>query len=465
MKEFLSQNQYRILTILLLLGNFYLLPVTADEAYYFSWGKHISWGYFDHPPLIGWITSLTNSSTLRIPFLFATMLFVIITKEQLLGKLLFVPGVHLLLGGALPDTLMVLSGFLVIYSFKKWLSDSTVINAVILGITVAVLGYSKFHGILLVLSLAIGFWSKRGERSLYLAIVVAAIALTPYLVWQSENNWITFNYHFKERFRNTSIQSVIEFFGITLLLWWPILIHFKKMRLWAKSMVILSLVLFGLGAYKGSVEIHWSLIWIWIIPEIPLRNSSIVRQVTYVLVLIHCLFWIPNVRRYFNLELHFRPEIYSLDTNMNTVFLDSYQDAALFEYETSKKSYSLAHPGIRLSQYNLTSYPFNGKQVVVYNRMGMGKELSDSPFHFVQDTLYDLSKITYSWNSGRLEIDYNEIPLGYNWVLYSYENGQQLNRKVICKGQTEPIFNRDTHLSQFLTLEKNWLPSGLWISL
>ncbi|MEC8458094.1 MAG: hypothetical protein VXY91_01625 [Bacteroidota bacterium] len=465
MKELLSQNQYRLLAILLLLGNFYLLPIIADEAYYFSWGKHISWGYFDHPPLIGWITSLTNSSTLRIPFLFATMLFVILAKEQHLGKLLFVPGVHLLLGGALPDTLIVLSGFLVIYSFKKWLSDSTVTNAVILGITIAILGYSKFHGILLVFSLAIGFWSKRGERSLYLAIVVAAIALTPYLVWQSENNWITFTYHFRERFHTTSIQSAIEFFGITLLLWWPILIHFKKMRLWAKSLVILSLVLFGLGAYKGSVEIHWLLIWIWIIPEIPLRNSPIVRQMTYVLVLIHCLFWIPNVRRYFNLELHFRPEIYSLDTNMNTVFLDSYQDAALFEYKTSKKSYSLAHPAVRLSQYNLTSYPFNGKQVVVYNRMGMGKELSDSPFHFVQDTLYDLSKVTYSWNSGRLEIDHNEIPVGYNWVLYSYENGQQLKRKVICKGQTEPIFNRDTHLSQFLTLEKNWLPSGLWIPL
>ena len=465
MKEFLNQNQYRILTILLLLGNYYLLPITADEAYYFSWGKHISWGYFDHPPLIGWIVSLTNSSTVRLPFLFATILFVIIAKEQLLGKLLFVPGVHLFLGGALPDTLMVLSGFLVIYSFKKWVSDSTVKNAIVLGVTMAILGYSKFHGILLVFSLAIGFWSKRGEWSLYFAIVLTAMALTPYLVWQSENNWITFTYHFRERFHTNSIQSVIEFFGITLILWWPIFIYFKKMRLWSKSLLILCLVLFGLGAFKGSVEIHWLLIWIWLLPEIPLRNSSIVRKMTYVLVLVHCLFWIPQLRRYLNLDLHFRSEIYSLDKNMNTVFLDSYQDAAIFEYKTSKKSYSLAHPGIRLSQYNLTSYPFNGEHVVVYNRMGMGKELSDSPFFFVEDTLYDLSKIAYSWNSGRLEVDTNEIPLGYNWVLYSYENGRQLERKVICKGQTKPILKHDTHLSQFLTLEKNWLPSGLWIPL
>ena len=181
---------------MLLLGNFYLLPITADEAYYFSWGKQISLGYFDHPPLIGWIMSLTNTSTLRLPFLFTTILFAMIAKEKVLGKLLLIPGVHLLLGGALPDTLMVLSGFLVLHSFKKWVSASTIKNAVILGIMTAILAYSKFHGIFLVLALAIGFWSKRGEWTLYLAIAITAFALTPYLVWQSENNWVTFAYHF-----------------------------------------------------------------------------------------------------------------------------------------------------------------------------------------------------------------------------------------------------------------------------
>ena len=125
----------------------------------------------------------------------------------------------------------------------------------------------------------------------------------------------------------------------------------------------------------------------------------------------------------------------------------------------------MVHPGIRLSQYNLRSYPFNGQEVVVYNRMGMGEKLGNSPFHFVEDTLYDLSGITYSWNSGRLKFDRDEIPLGYNWILYSFDNGQQISRNIICSGQIEPIFQRNTQASQFLTLEKNWLPSGLWIPL
>ena len=465
MKEFLNQNQYRILTILLLLGNFYLFPITADEAYYFSWGKQISFGYFDHPPLIGWITSLTNSSTLRIPFLLATIWFAMIAKEQLLGKLLFIPGVHLLLGGALPDTLMVLSGFLVIHSFKKWVSASTIKNAVILGILTAMLGYSKFHGILLVLALAIGFWPNRGEWTLYLAIAITALALTPYLVWQSENNWVTFTYHFGERFHSSSVQYALEFFGITILLWWPVFIFFNHLRLWSKALVVMSLALFGLGAYHGSVEIHWLLVLTWVIPELSVPNSKRIRQITYVVVCLHSLFWVPQLRHYLGLEIHFRPEIDNLDADRNTVFLDAYQDAALFEFKTSKESYSLAHPGIRLSQYNLTPYPFNGQEVVVYNRMGMGKKLSDSPFHFIQDTLYDLSNITYSWNSGRLKFDSDEIPTGYNWILYTYENDQQLSRELICPGQTVPNVRRAINVNQFLTLEKNWLPSGLWIPL
>ena len=95
----------------------------------------------------------------------------------------------------------------------------------------------------------------------------------------------------------------------------------------------------------------------------------------------------------------------------------------------------------------------------------MGKKLSDSPLHFIQDTLYDLSNITYSWNSGRLKFDSDEIPTGYNWILYTYENDQQLSRELICPGQTVPNVRRAIKVNQFLTLEKNWLPSGLWIPL
>jgi 4-amino-4-deoxy-L-arabinose transferase-like glycosyltransferase len=47
-----------------------LVPLTADEAYYWLWSKHLDWGYLDHPPLIAWLiragTMLLGDSVLGV---------------------------------------------------------------------------------------------------------------------------------------------------------------------------------------------------------------------------------------------------------------------------------------------------------------------------------------------------------------------------------------------------------------
>src|SRR6185503_9251965 len=32
-----------------------LLPLSADEAYYWLWSRHLAAGYYDHPPMIAWL--------------------------------------------------------------------------------------------------------------------------------------------------------------------------------------------------------------------------------------------------------------------------------------------------------------------------------------------------------------------------------------------------------------------------
>jgi len=34
--------------------------VMSDEAYYFLYGQHLAWGYFDHPPMVGLMTYLSS---------------------------------------------------------------------------------------------------------------------------------------------------------------------------------------------------------------------------------------------------------------------------------------------------------------------------------------------------------------------------------------------------------------------
>jgi len=46
-----------IICVLLLLRGVMaaVLPLSADEAYYWLWSQHPAWGYYDHPPMIAWL--------------------------------------------------------------------------------------------------------------------------------------------------------------------------------------------------------------------------------------------------------------------------------------------------------------------------------------------------------------------------------------------------------------------------
>jgi hypothetical protein len=464
-KEILRNNQFRLLCIFLLLGNAFLLPITADEAYYFSWSDQLAWGYFDHPPLIAWLLHLTTGATLRVPFLLLCILFVLVAKEKTLQKFIFLSGVHLFLGGALPDTLMVVSGFLVLHSFKKWANTPQVVNAAILGVCVAVLGYSKFHGILLVIALALGYWNMRKQWTLYISIAVAAVLLIPYFLWQYNHQWVTFNYHFNGRFATPSITSLLEFLALAVLLWWPLVLFYRKLQLWAKVLILSALILFGWGAYNGSAELHWLLVFMWIIPSMKLPDSKRTRALAFVLFGVHTLTWVPQVREYLGLQEHFRAEIGKIDSDEQVIFLDAYQDAAIYELATGKESYALSHPGIRRSQYNLRPYPFDGEEVVVFNRMGMGQRYFEGPLFTVRETLYDLSDLKFEWEGWTLRFEPSDVPSGYNWILYSYRNGVEQSRERLCPGTQAPNVSYQAGVDQFLTLEKNWMPSGLWIPL
>ncbi len=52
------------------------LPMTSDEAYFAQWGRYPAWGFYDHPPMIGWWLALLDRVSdsrfaLRLPALLA----------------------------------------------------------------------------------------------------------------------------------------------------------------------------------------------------------------------------------------------------------------------------------------------------------------------------------------------------------------------------------------------------------
>ncbi|MFA7506276.1 MAG: glycosyltransferase family 39 protein [Burkholderiaceae bacterium] len=77
----LSEAQARrVFTVLLLVSVAFklvfatLLPMTGDEAYFHVWGREPDWGYYDHPPMVGWWLAVldaisSHTLVLRLPAL------------------------------------------------------------------------------------------------------------------------------------------------------------------------------------------------------------------------------------------------------------------------------------------------------------------------------------------------------------------------------------------------------------
>lgn len=60
----LARNRFTwtfILSLALKLWLAAFFPMTADEAFFYQWAVYPDWGYYDHPPMVGWLLYLLNS--------------------------------------------------------------------------------------------------------------------------------------------------------------------------------------------------------------------------------------------------------------------------------------------------------------------------------------------------------------------------------------------------------------------
>ena len=47
-----------LVTLLIKLILAAVIPMSGDEAYFIVWAKHPDFGYYDHPPMVGWVLHL-----------------------------------------------------------------------------------------------------------------------------------------------------------------------------------------------------------------------------------------------------------------------------------------------------------------------------------------------------------------------------------------------------------------------
>jgi 4-amino-4-deoxy-L-arabinose transferase-like glycosyltransferase len=198
-----------------------LLPLSADEAYYWLWSKHLAAGYYDHPPMIAWLiragTLLFGDTPLGVRLMGVVLSFpagwfvwkagrLILGDDDRAGLALLFFNLTLMISvellAATPDMPSVVTSAAFLYCLAQL--QATQNGKWWLGVGVAAgLGLlSKFSALFLgagtLLWLIVDARQRPWLRSPwpYMGASLALLIFSPNLVWQSQHHWQTFAFQF-----------------------------------------------------------------------------------------------------------------------------------------------------------------------------------------------------------------------------------------------------------------------------
>ncbi|MFA5453940.1 MAG: glycosyltransferase family 39 protein [Sulfurimonas sp.] len=269
-----------------------LLPLTGDEAYFIKWADNLSMGYYDHPPMVGWIIYLMSYiSGSHIFFrLFAVvttfvaafviykiaLLYRVEKSKALLTSLIFLASpVDLLLVLMTNDVALLFFGSLgtlfLLYSLEKkeWLRYS-----LLAGLFLGSAFLSKYFAVFLMLSLLIFSFYMYKSKALKNVLIVSAvvslfIAQNLYFNYNSCWNNILFNFFARTEDNSYNIGSPLGYFGLILYILTPWGVYFlfktkfEKSTLFKLLLSILSIAffIFFVVSLKNKIGLHWFLIF------------------------------------------------------------------------------------------------------------------------------------------------------------------------------------------------------------
>jgi 4-amino-4-deoxy-L-arabinose transferase-like glycosyltransferase len=255
-----------------------------DEAYYWLFSKNLDWGYFDHPPMMAVVirafSFLPHSElAVRLGFVilqFLTLFFtfkLVSPKKWLWVTLLFFSFPLASFSGilALPDMPLLFFTAVYFWALKRFLLRKDYSSALILGIVIPALLYSKYHGILLIFFTILAVPKILREPRFYLVFLVSLVLFFPHVWWQYEHDFKTFRYHFLERpAASFSFARSLEYLGIQALLsgviigpvlWWRVVKEktqndFDRVL---KFTLIGIVIFFLISSFSKRVEANWTI--------------------------------------------------------------------------------------------------------------------------------------------------------------------------------------------------------------
>jgi hypothetical protein len=369
--------------------------ILSDEAYYYMYGENLSWGYFDHPPMVGVMTYLSRllfDGNLAVRFAAVILqLFTIVVIWKILadrspdtGKvvLFFLLTASFVMFQAYgwvttPDSPLLFFAALFLYAYKRFLKSESLPNVLFLALSMAGMTYSKYHAVLIIGLVMLSNIRLLTRGRIWMAGLLALLLLTPHIYWQVANDFPSFQYHLSDRSRSFRWIYLLEYLPNQLLVFNPftfgavvyVLAKYKPEDVFERGLYFLAtglVVFFGGMSFRGHVEPHWTVVasipMLILLYRRSLENKRLMRYVkkgiapsllllllTRILLTTDCL---PASLSFDGKEEACK-RIERIAGDLPVVFTGSFQHPSNYHFHTKKESFTLSSVTGRRTQYDL----------------------------------------------------------------------------------------------------------------
>lgn len=393
-----------------------LTELQDDEAYYWVYGQYLDWGYFDHPPMIGVLVKMgyavfPNELGVRLFPLLLNLLSLILIEKLIDRKnpLLFY-GIALSIAViqitgfvAVPDTPLIFFTALFFWFYKKFIDKASLLNTFLLGLSVALLFYSKYHAVLIVFFTLLSNLKLFTRYQTYIAGIIALALFAPHLWWQYQHDWVSIRYHLLEsnvnpyKFSYTTDYIIGQLLlpgpvaGFILL---PAAFLYRSKNKTERALKFTLIGIYGfflLSSFRGKVEGNWTspaLVCLIVLAHQFLYDRMRWQKILYRLlpvtlvlvlfarvVMIEDIIPVKAIRSRYHAWENWPAEMKERTKGLPVVFNNSYQRASKYWFYSGQPTYSLNLYKERKNNYNL--WPIEdsllGKPVYVLDIYDMWK--------------------------------------------------------------------------------------------
>ena len=396
--------------ILLLQASF--IELMSDEAYYWRYSQNLDWGYLDHPPMIAFLIKVGYSAfggefgVRLLPIVLGVgSIYIwerIVNPKNLwffYALVMSIGILHFLSFMAIPDSPLLFFGSLFVLFYKRITeTPEKLLNYALAGVAAGLMLLSKYHGVLLIFFVILSNFRLLINWRFWLGVGVAALVFLPHAFWQISHEYLSLQFHLKERsFEPYDVADTLEYIGTQLFVLGPVTGILCFIAIWKQKsedkfesflkVLFWGVLLFFLFmSFKGNVEAHWT--FITIIPALYFgyrhyeSHRKAIRWIKGTAIAVFSLAFLSKAALMVDLSQWYDMPLFYAEWQSNearslaieekagdrpVAFMNSYQKASLYEFYTGNPSFSISNAVGRKDQFGVWKVEdkFVGEEVVI----------------------------------------------------------------------------------------------------